>query len=190
MKSETFALLLFFTSQFATASSPHASHGSEHAEIPIVVLYQAINVALILGFALYFGRNKIKAFFLNKQSAFLAAQDRAQQVLRHAEQDYLEVKNRLDKLKITRGETIVKAKTDANDLSTQIISDAEVLAAKVRGEAHLSAKLEIGRAKSQLKDQLVREAFELSKRDLAAKATSADQKKLQEDFISKVQVVQ
>jgi F-type H+-transporting ATPase subunit b len=127
---------------------------------------------------------------LTKRNQFLEAQERAQGVLRQAEHEHHEVKTRFDKLKITREESLSKAKADANDLRSQILLDAQSLAAKLKSEAQLSAKIEIERAKFQLKQQLVREAFELSKKDLSSKATSDDQRKLQQDFISKVQVVQ
>jgi F-type H+-transporting ATPase subunit b len=175
---------------FAAASSDGGSHGAEHGGVPVVVLYQAINVAIIFGLGFYFGKQKIVDFFLQKRNHFLQAQEKAQSILRHAEQDHAEVKTRLDKLKVTREESISKAKADANDLRSQIITDAQVLAKKLKEEALLSAKIEVERAKYQLKEQLIRDAFELSKKDLSSKATSDDQKKLQEDFISKVQVVQ
>ncbi len=180
---------ILFTS-FATASSEGGSHGAEHEGVPVVVLYQAINVTIIFGLGFYFGRQKIVDFFLQKRNHFLQAQEKAQSVLRLAEQEHSEVKTRLDKLKVTREESISKAKADANELRNQIVNDAKSLAKKLQQEALLSAKIEVERAKYQLKEQLIKEAFELSKKDLSSKATFDDQKKLQEDFISKVQVVQ
>lgn len=180
---------MFYTT-FALASSEAGGHGAEHSGVPVVVLYQAINVAIILGAGIYFGKQKVVEFFLHKRTSFLQAQEKAQGVLRQAEHEHHEVKTRLDKLKVTREESISKAKADAIDLRKQIVKDAQVLAKKLQDEALLSAKIEVERAKHHLKEQLIKEAFELSKKDLSSKATSDDQKKLQEDFISKVQVVQ
>lgn len=175
---------------FLAYSATGAGHHDAEHGIPRVVFYQAINVLIIFISGIFFGRQKIIGFFDGKRTEFLQAQNKAQYTLRQAEQEHQEVKTRLDKLKLTKSETISKAKSDANDMKAQMIQDAATLAAKIKAEAQMSAKIEVERAKFQLKEQAVKEAFELSKRDLTSKATSDDQRKLQEDFISKVQVVQ
>lgn len=176
-------------SLLAYSATDTDNHGAEHG-VPRVVFYQAINVLIIFISGIYFGRQKVIGFFDTKKAEFLQAQDKAQSSLRQAEQEHQEVKTRLDKLKLTKNEAISKAKSDANDMKDQMIQDATALAAKIKSEAQMAAKIEVERAKFQLKEQAVKEAFELSKRDLTSKATSDDQRKLQEDFISKVQVVQ
>lgn len=178
---------------FTLASAALAAPGSGgHAEdgVPLVVLFQTINVLIILGFGLFLGRKAIAQHFRARREKYLAAQNRAQSLLQKAEADYQELKGRLDKLKATRRECISKAKADATDLSHQILSDAKGLATKMNEEAKWSARVELEKARQQLKERLIREAFDLSRRDLTVKATAEDQRKLQEDFITKVQVVQ
>lgn len=189
MKNLLLVVINLLLSRLVFASSGHDAHDADHG-VPAVVYYQAINVGIILMAGFYYGREKIVGFFTNKKTQFLQAQEKAQATLKQAEKEHHEVKARLDKLKGNKEESLLKAKADATDLKNQIIQDAHALAKKLKDEALLSSKLEIERAKYQLKDQLIREAFEISKKDLSAKATSDDQKKLQEDFISKVQVVQ
>jgi len=189
MKGISFFIIVNLVSILAKAASAAEHHGNEN-EIPRVVLYQAINVIIIFAVGAYYGRQKIVEFFGTKKTQFLQAQEKAQSILRIAEQEHHEVKTRLDKLKLTKNESISKAKTDANDMRTQMLQEAQARALKIKEEAQMSAKIEIERAKFNLKQQAVKEAFELSKRDLSSKATSDDQKKLQDDFISKVQVVQ
>jgi F-type H+-transporting ATPase subunit b len=156
----------------------------------MVVLYQGINLLIIIGAGIYLGREKVVHFFHQKREAFLKAQEKAQSLLLSAEHEHHEIKTRLDKLKINREEAIFKAKADAHDLKTQMLKDAQAHAAKLKADAEMTARLEFERAKHELKEQLIREAFDLSKKDLGAKATSDDQKRLQDDFITKVQVVQ
>lgn len=181
-----FTLLLL--SKLAFASS--GGHGSDEHGIPTVVLYQAINVGIIVVGGIYLGRKKIANFFEARKQQYLAAQSKAQSTLQQAEQEFQQMKTTYDKLMVNKDDSLAKAKADANDLRAQMVKEAHALSSKIQEEAKLSSKIEIERAKYQLKEQLVRDAFELSKRDLASKATSADQKKLQDDFISKVQVVQ
>lgn len=189
MKKLLLISIYLLIAKIAFASSGHGAGGEEHG-VPKVVFYQALNVTIIIISAIYFGRKKIAEFFSQKKSLFLDAQEKAQAALRQAENEHHEVKTRLDKLIGNREDSLVKAKSDAVDLKNQMIQDAHALAKKLKEEAILTSKIEVERAKYQLKDQLIQDAFELSKRDLSAKATSDDQKKLQNDFISKVQVVQ
>jgi len=171
----------------------YSSGGVAHHDVdgvPRVVLYQAINVLIIFFMGVYLGKKKVIDFFSSKKEQFLQAQDKSRAFLRQAEAEHHEVSTRLDKLKLTKSEALLKAKADATDLRKQIAQDAFSLAQKIKDEAQQTAKIELERAKLHLKEQLIRESFELSKKDLSSKATSDDQKKLQEDFISKVQVVQ
>lgn len=184
-----FTLLISITSSVGLGSSGHDSHGLESG-VPKVVFYQAINVAIILISAIYFGRKKVSDFFHQKKTLFLEAQQKAQSALKLAETEHHEVKTRLEKLLGNKTDSLTKAKTDAADIRAQLLSDAQMIAKKLKEEAVLTARIEVERAKYHLKEQLIKEAFDLSKRDLSAKATTDEQKKLQQDFITKVQVVQ
>lgn len=180
---------ILLTSVYAVASG--GEHGAAHQEgVPKVVLYQAINVAIIFIAAYWFARHKVSAFFHEKRQKYLQDQDKAKQALITAQHEHHEVKTRLDKLKNNRLDTISKAKADAQDLHKQIIADAKLMVKRLQTEAELAAKIELQRAKNELRSMLVKEAFELSKKDINTKTTAEDQKRLQKEFISKVEVAQ
>lgn len=176
------------TSRIAFGSSIHNTGASHIQNIPVVVLYQAINVAIIIIGSIYFGKQKVIEFFLSKRNKFLQAQEKSQIDLRKAEHEHHEVKTRLDKLKVTRDESLLKAKADAIELKNQLISDAQKMVKKLNEEAILTAKIENDRAKKLIREHLIRDAIELSKKDLMLKTSPADQRKLQDDFIAKVGV--
>ena len=156
--------------------------------VPVVVLYQAINVAIIIIGSFYFGKQKVIEFFLLKRNKFLQAQEKSLIDLRKAEHEHHEVKTRLDKLKITRDESLLKAKTDAIELEKKLIFDAHNMVKRLNEEAILTARIEKDRAKKLIREQLIREAFDLSKKDLLLKTSPEDQRKLQADFIEKFRV--
>lgn len=182
--------IVLLVASVAVASSG-GGHGTEHETgVPRVVIYQLINVLILFG-GIYWGmRHKVSAFFTEKRKKFLEEQEKAKQSLVAAEKEHHEVKTRLDKLKNNRLDTISKAKADASDLHKQILADADVMAKRLHAEAELAAKIELQRAKNELREILVKEAFELSKKDITSKATAEDQKRLQKEFISKVEVAQ
>jgi F-type H+-transporting ATPase subunit b len=180
---------ILFGSLFVLASN--GEHGSgQEGGIPNIVFYQAVNVSIIFLAGYWFSRHKISAFFHEKRNKFLKDQESAKQALVNAEQEHHEVKTRLDKLKNNKLNTISKAKADANDLQKQILSDAEIMVKRLQREAELASKIELQRAKNELRELLLREAFNLSKKDISSKATAEDQKRLQNEFISKVEVAQ
>lgn len=183
--------LNFILISTVTMASSDGGHGSGHDNgVPKVVYYQAINVAIIFIAGFWFSRHKVAQFFKEKRESFISAQQKANLALDQAKHEHHDVKTKLDKLKNNRLETISRANADANDMHKQMLQDAEAMAKKLKVEAEQSALLEVQRVKNELRDQLVQEAFELSRRDIKSKATEADQKRLQENFINKVQVVQ
>jgi F-type H+-transporting ATPase subunit b len=180
---------ILFASIVVVASG--GEHGSGHEEgVPKVVLYQAINVFIILAAAYWFARHKVSAFFQDKRKKFIDDHNKVKQILITAQDEHHEVKTRLDKLKNNKLDTLSKAKADAGDLHKKILGDAEAMVKRLQLEAEQGAKIELQRAKNELRDLLVKEAFDLSQKDIGAKATAEDQKRLQREFISKVEVTQ
>lgn len=180
-------LILKLISTVALASEG-AHQGGEHG-VPFVVVYQAINL-IILTVALYiFTRKSIVEMFAQKRNEFLAAKEKANTALRIAEDQHSDVKTRLAKIEANQAETISRAKADATELKKQILVDAEAMVKRLKDEAELAANIEIHRAKNELREQLLKEAFDKAKKDITAKATSEDQVRLQQDFINKVGVV-
>lgn len=184
-------LILFLTVFLSVVlKASEGGHEGHEEGVPVIVLYQTINVAIIFAAAFWFGRHKVVSFFVEKQKAFLDAQNKAKLALEQAEHEHHAVKTRLDKLQSNKVDTISKAKADAHDMQKQIISDAEAMALKLKADAELAAKIEFQRAKNDLRNQLVKEAFELSRKNIVSTATKEDQKRLQKEFINKVQVAQ
>jgi F-type H+-transporting ATPase subunit b len=167
-----------------------AAGGAHEGGVPNIVFYQAVNVFIIFAGVYWFAGHKVTAFFHEKRKKFLEDENRAKQALITAQQEHHEVKTRLDKLKNNRLNTISKAKADAGDLHKQILSDAALMSKRLQSEAEQAARIELQRAKNELRDLLVKEAFELSKKDISTKTTAEDQKRLQKEFISKVEVAQ
>jgi F-type H+-transporting ATPase subunit b len=184
-------IFLVFLSASVAAASSGGEGGSIHSTgVPSVVFYQLINVLILFGGIYWKLRHQVVSFFNEKRKKYLEEQEKAQKALIAAEHEHHEVKTRLDKLKNNRLDTISKAKADANDLHRQILADAGAMAKKLENEAELAAKIELQRAKNELRETLLKEAFELSHRDIAVKTTTDDQKRLQREFISKVEVAQ
>lgn len=184
-----FTLLKLFTSSLALAAGGEG-HGGGHGEIPFVVVYQAINLLILMVGLFIFTRKPIIEMFTQKRADFLAAKEKANSALQKAKDQHAEIQTRLSKIQSTQEETISRAKADAADLKKQILADADAMVARLKAEAQAAAQIEIQRAKNELREQLLTDSFEKAKKDISAKATVEDQVRLQQDFINKVGVAQ
>lgn len=171
--------------------SARASGGEHHEGIPWdTITYQTINVSIVLAALFYFSKKSVKDFFSNKRSAFVEAAKKATSVRERAEQEHLEVKVRLTKLESTASESVARARAEAADLRIALLSEAEALSEKMKRDAENAAKLEVERAKVALRKQLIEESLLLARKQLATTVSIEDQKRLQDDFINNIQVVQ
>jgi F-type H+-transporting ATPase subunit b len=185
-----FLIATLNVSALYAAEGHGSSHANAHEGVPMVVLYQAINVGLIVVGLFYFLRHKAGAFFAAKREEYIAAQDRAKSALTQAEHEHHDVHTKLIKLETTKQETLMRAKADAVELRRQLMIDAELIIKRVKEEAALAAKLEIERAKAELRNQLMNDAIAVATKEISNKSTNEDQLRLQQNFINKVQVVQ
>ena len=169
--------------------SAHAGH--ESGEIPVKqIMYQAINVFIIIVGLIYFLKDGIRKFFEDKKADFMSAADRAATAKKTAEHEREQIQVRLSKLESTADESVSRARAEAADMKKQLIADAEALSERIREEAERAAALEIEKAKAQLREMLIKEAVVATRAHLSAKVSTEDQQRLQSDFVNHLQAVQ
>jgi F-type H+-transporting ATPase subunit b len=168
----------------AVAHDAHESHG-----IPSVVWYQVLNFGLYVALLVFFLRKHVVKFFREREASFKQALVKAEQAKHEAEKKRGEIHQRLTHLETSTEESLAKARAEAEALKAKIIAEAEELSAKMKEEAKRTAELEIERAKTHLREELLAQATEMSKKMLVEKMAEQDQKRLQTEFIDKIQVV-
>lgn len=168
-----------------------ANSGEHHEGIPWETIgYQTVNVIILLGIIVYFGTKPIKEFFTNKKTQFLAAAEQSVKIRKAAEEAHDDIKVKLNKLESTADESVERAKADAADLIKQMLAEAESLAKKIKIDTESAANIEIERAKTHLREQLIQESLMMARKQLEAKVSNEDHKRLQGDFINNIQAVQ
>ena len=183
-------IAVVLTVPFLVASS--LVNGAEHeaaaheAGIPTVVILQFINFFLYVGLIVFFARKPISDFFKNRQAGFFTALKRADAARAEAQAKRAETQARLSKLESSRDESIQKARTEAAALRQQIVNEAKELSAKLQTEAQRTAEVEIERAKMDLREELVNQSVAMAQRILSDKMQDQDQKRLQDEFVKKV----
>jgi len=173
------------------AQASGGEQGSGHDAIPVqTLIYQTINVTILFAGLIYFLKNPIKNFFLDKKTLFLSASEKAQAARAAAEQEHIEIQVRLTKLESTTDESISRARAEAADLKKQLIEEAHIISKRIKSEAESAARLEIEKAKNHLREQMIAESVKLTRTQLNTKVSSEDHKRLQGDFIESIRAVQ
>jgi F-type H+-transporting ATPase subunit b len=184
-----FPFLLILGTSAAFAVGGHGEHEAASVEVPRVVLYQVINVALLFGGLVYFLKDTIVSFYRERKANYLAAAQKSQAAREEAEKQFVDIKHKLDQLQNSEDESISRAKAEATDLRHSLVKEAQELAVRIKNEAEQTAKIEIQKAQLHLREQLLKDSIQAAKMVLAKDISSADHQKLQSEFVNKVQAV-
>lgn len=178
-------LPMLLASHFGKAAGA-ADHGDG---LPTVFWLQVVNFVIYMGAIIYFARGPIREMFKGRYEGFFSAVKRAEAAKAEAEAKRREIQERLARLEATRDESIQKARSEAAELRNQIVEEAKTLSAKLKADAERTAQIEVERAKFELREELLSQSVQMSKRILADKMQEQDQKRLQSEFVDKIQVV-
>lgn len=157
-------------------------------EVKKSIMYQAINLGILIATIIYFGKDGIKKFFLDRRDQYLDAAKKSEAARLQAEKDFAEIKAKLADLDATRNDTLVKAEKQAQELKESILKDALAVSDRIRQDAKLTADLEIQRAQKELREQLLQDSLTVAREALSKSIESQDQQKLQNNFINHVGV--
>lgn len=189
MKVFAVAVVLGLPMVLASHFGQAAGDAHEGGGLPTMFWLQVVNFTIYLGAIIFFARGPLREMFKGRYDGFFSAVKRAEAAKAEAEMKRKEIQDRLAKLEATRDESIQKARNDAAALRNQIVEEAKSLSAKLKADAERTAQLEVERAKYELREELLAQSVQMSKRILTDKMQDQDQKRLQSEFVDKIQVV-
>jgi F-type H+-transporting ATPase subunit b len=173
----------------------HEGHGSGHAAEHEAhapgwdVGLQAINFGLFALLIVYLARHKVREFFHGREASFRQAQLRADHAKKDAEGKKREIQDRLSSLDASAEASVAQARSEADALRARMLAEAEALRSGLRDEAERSTRVELERAKAELRAEMIAQAMRMAKDTLTEKIAETDQKRLQTEFVEKIQVV-
>lgn len=183
-------LKLLILSVLAPTTALAAGAGGGHGDgIPLDVLFQAINFTLFTGLMAYFLAKPIKNYFESRAANYRQALVKAEAARAEAEKQKQEIANRLAALENSAQQSIVQARAEAEELRARIVRDAQDLSTKLREDAKRTADLEVQRAKVELREEVLSQAVSAAKSVLKERIAEQDQKRLQSEFVGKIQEV-
>jgi F-type H+-transporting ATPase subunit b len=184
LKSLSIVLLSCIYSSVAMAS------GDEHAGNENALkdtLYQALNLALLLGVLFYFGRKPIAEFFATRRDGISSELNEAADLLKQAEQRNSELQRRL----VDLGSEVEGIREDAGrraeEEAERILADARATADRIRRDAQAAVAQELRRAQTQLHDEAADLAMEIAARKLTEQVGEADRDRLVDEFILRIE---
>jgi F-type H+-transporting ATPase subunit b len=171
-------------------SSVALASGDEHAGDDQALrdtLYQALNLALLLGVLIYFGRKPIAEFFETRREGIASELNDAAELLRQAEQRNSELQSRL----VALGSEVDGIREDAGrraeEEAERILAGARATADRIRRDAHAAVAQELRRAQTLLHDEAADLAMEIAARKLTEQVSDADRDRLVDEFILRIE---
>ncbi len=158
-------------------------------KIPREVFWQFVNFFLFIALLIFLLRKKVVAYFQEREATFKQALIKVEHARKAAETQKNIIKEKLEKLEASAKSDLAQAQKDAEELKLKILSEARELVANMKKETERTAESEIQRAKLELRDELLNAAIDQAKKILTDKVNEPDQKRLQDEFVEKIQVV-
>jgi len=151
------------------------------------LVWHAVNLALLLGVLVYFLRAPIRVFFATRRRDIEQNLERAQRVLREAEERLAQWKDRMARLDAEIQEIRRLALERAEVERRQILADAEAAAARIRRDGAAAVAQEERRAREALRREAADRAIELAGEILRQQVTDNDRARLAEEFIARME---
>lgn len=167
------------------AEGAHGAHGIPWAGIGV----QAFNLGVLVVLLVYFLAKAARAHFKNRAQAYQQLVARAEEAKNQAEKTHREIKTRLAELESSAEQSIRSAQTEADQMKQRLMSEAKSLVQKLEKDAQRAVEFELEKAKAHLRQELLERALESSRDNLSKNLGSTEQKKLQNEFVEKIQVV-
>lgn len=168
------------------AQASGAEHASDENALKDV-LFQALNLAILLGVLFYFGRKPISEFFASRRVGIATELTEAADLLRQAEERNTELQRRLSDLDAEVDGIRDEAGRRAELEAARILADARAAADRIQHDAKAAVAQELRRAQDTLRDEAADLAIELAAQKLSEQVADADRDRLVDEFITRIE---
>ncbi len=184
-------LIIILAFPLLALAQEHGSHAEEAAEVgvPFTVTLQAINFFIFVAILVWLLRGPVRNYFTNKELNFKQALLKAETAKQAAITQKNEMAAKLNELNQSTEKALADAKIDAGALKAKMLQEATEMSARLKADAQRTAEFEIARAKTALREEMLVQSVALAQKMLADKMADGDQKRLQTEFVDKIQVV-
>jgi len=169
------------------AHAAGGEHESDDGALLKETLFQALNLALLLGVLIYFGRKPIAEFFSTRREGIATELSESANLLRLAEQRNSELQLRLADLNLEVDGIREDAGRRAEAEAERILTEARASAERIRRDAQSAVAQELRRAQLALREEAADLAMEIAAQKLAEEVVEADRDRLVDEFITRIE---
>lgn len=153
------------------------------------IIVQAVNLFGLLALLGWILRKSVTSYFNDRRQVYLDLVQKADSAKLAAEQSRREIATKIENLEKTTEQSLRQASAEAAELRTRILAEAKEVTAKMQAEAERTAAVELEKAKLELRQSMLTTAVDAARKTLQEKVGGAEQKRLQNEFAAKIQVV-
>ncbi len=166
---------------------PTAALASEEKVNVSELLFQALNLAIVLAVLSYFARKPIIEYFATRRSEIKRDLEASAELLTAAEHRNSQIQRRLLDLESQLVDIVETSRRRADEESERILAEARKTADRIHGDAKIAAEQELVRARRALRAEAAELAVELADELLRQHVSQGDRDRLLDEFITRVE---
>ena len=192
MKRKEFLSFLVFVavSLFAIGAFAEEATGVAETGVPRMVYYQAFNFFALIAILVYFLKSKVGPFFKKRHDDVVEALKEANRIKTEAENKHQEYVIKIQELQREQDSVLEQMRRDGEDSRKRIMEEAKRISENIKLEARRAAETEMEKARAELYDEVLQQALEGARTLLVKSVAENDQRRLQKEFVEKIEVVQ
>lgn len=167
----------------AASSAEHGEAGLDWAYF----FFHALGLAILLGVLVYFSREPLKAFMLDRSDGIRRQIQGAEAALAAARAETAELNARLARAGAEHAELVRLAAEQAEAENALALERATLAAERIRQEARRAADQEIARARRELQAEAAQLATSLAAEILRGGMTPEDDRRLLSEFVEQIE---
>jgi len=177
---------LLFAGAVGLAQSAGAAEAAEHAPNPMLLVFHAIGLLVLIGVLVYFARVPLRDFLRDRSDVLRRQLESAQQALDSARAENEQIKARLARIGDEHEALVREAAELAERERVRATERARAAADRVRAEAQRAADQEIERARVELQREAARLATTLAGDLLRQSITADDEQRRVAEFVERI----
>jgi F-type H+-transporting ATPase subunit b len=187
VNTRTPALLVFSATLAVSLPVLAAGDGGDHGPTTSELIWQAVNLALLVGVLFAVARKPIQKYFAERRDQIRGDIDDASDFLKASEARYAEWQGKLVDLESALEQIRATSRRRAEEEGARILAEARAAADRIKRDAGAAVEQELRRAKDDLRDEAADLAVELAANLLRDRVGDPDRERLLDEFISNVE---
>ena len=169
------------------AASPALAAGGGSGPSASELLWQAVNLVLLLGVLFAVARKPITAYFAERREQIKEDIQKADKLLAESKKQFSEWQGKLVELEAEVQTIRDETRQRAHDERDQIVAAAHDSAERIRSDAVAAVDQELRRAQVQLREEAANLAIDLAASMITEQVDDRDRDRLLDEFITRVE---